>query len=113
MTASTTPLNAAETNKGTRLAPALNQKLAGSEPLLDVADWYVAQFHTVLTSDERLGFEGHPDSSDIETAAVAVHYTAGKADLCVRCSRHQGDVCVCFAMLEDARAALRSSDSVN
>ena len=46
------------TSKGTRLAAALDQRLAGTEPLLDVAAWYVTQYNSTLSLDERLGLEG-------------------------------------------------------
>ena len=104
MTTSTTTTTTA-TSKGTRLAPALDQKLAGPEPLLDVAAWYVTQHNSVLSADERLGLEGNADTSDIEDAALAIHIAQGKADFCIWCSRRQGDVCGCFAMLEAACAA--------
>ena len=103
-TSTTTTATAAGTSKGTRLAPALDQKLAGSEPLLDVADWYGTQYNNTLSTDERLGLEGNPNSSDIETAAMAVHLAKGDADFCVWCPRRQGDVCGCLAMMEAARA---------
>jgi hypothetical protein len=100
MTTSMIPPNAVETSKGTRLAPALDRKLAGPEPLLDVAAWYATQYNTVLSGDERL-----EDSSDLETAAMAVHLAEDDADFCVWRFRRQGDVCGCFAMLKAARAA--------
>ena len=101
MTTSTTTT----TSTGTRLAPALDQMLAGSDPLLDVAACYAAQHYSVLSDNERLGLEGNADSSDIETAALAVHLAEGNASFCVWCPRRRGDECRCFAMLKDARAA--------
>jgi hypothetical protein len=53
MTTSTTTTTAG-TSKGTRLAPALDRKLASTEPLLDVADWYVKSYPSVLSLDEML-----------------------------------------------------------
>ena len=54
-TSTTTTTTAAGTSKGTRLAAALDQNPAGPEPLLDVAAWYVTQYNSVLSLDERLG----------------------------------------------------------
>jgi hypothetical protein len=65
------------------------------------AAWYAVQYNTVLSGDERVD----DISSDNETAAMAVHIAQGDADFCVWCSRRQGEVCGCFAMLEAARAA--------
>jgi hypothetical protein len=100
-TSTTTTTTGAGTSKGTRLAPALDQRLAGSEPLLDVAASYATQYNTVLSGDERVD----DTPSDNEIAALAVHIAQGKADFCIWCSRRQGDVCGCFAMLAAARAA--------
>jgi hypothetical protein len=110
-----TTTTAAGTSTGTRLAPALEQKLVGSDPLLDVVAWYIERYDNDLSIDERYGLEGNPDTSIIEDAVVAVHLSQSNPGFCAgcRCRETGGDKCVCLAMLREARAvARRASDRV-
>jgi hypothetical protein len=103
----TKPTTTTAASKGTRLAAALDQRLAGDDPLLDVVAWYATQYNNTLSTDERLGLEGNPGSSDIETAARLVHHAQSDPGVCVGCRRpslRQGVACGCLAMLEDTRA---------
>jgi hypothetical protein len=84
MTPLTATTTAGGTSKGTRLAAALDQRLAGDKPLLEVVAWYATQHYSVLSIDERLGLEGNADSSDIETAAIAVHISQSNPRLDLR-----------------------------
>jgi hypothetical protein len=100
------------TSTGTRLVPALDQKLAGTEPLLDVAAWYGAQYNTELSIDERHGLEGNPEPLDIEVVTMAVYLAQGNPSFCSSwCRGRGGDKCVCLAMLEAAGAALQAQAS--
>jgi hypothetical protein len=100
------------TRTGTKLVPALDQKLAGTEPLLDVVAWYGTQFNGALSVEERLGLEGNANPTTLETATFAVYLAQGNPDFCSGGCRGRGtNVCVCLAMLESARAALQAQSS--
>jgi hypothetical protein len=110
MTTSTTN-TAVGTSKGTRLAPALDRKLADTkQPLLDVAAWYTKSRSIVLSLDEMLNLHAR-DYSANELAALNLSFEdfQSEAEIATRpcrCTRPDPNVCECYATLKAARAAL-------
>jgi hypothetical protein len=104
MTTSTTTATVAGTSTGTRLAAALDQKLAGTEPLFDVVSWYLNAYLATRSLNER-------DRSDNEIAALwlGIEEFKSEAEIGTRpCqyTRSDPNVCECYATLKAARAAL-------
>ena len=92
------------TSTGTRLAPALDRKLADTEqPLFDVVNWYGKAFAATnnLESDRSvnedaalwLGIEEFKSEAEIGTRPC-------------QCTRPDPNVCECWETLKAARAAL-------
>jgi hypothetical protein len=85
------------------LAAELDWKLAGAEPLHDVADWY-SRAHL-----DRLGFD-EICSTDNEAAALNLSFEdfQSEAEILTRpcgCIRPDPNVCKCYVTLKAARAA--------
>jgi hypothetical protein len=64
-----------ETGRGSRLAAELDQRLAGTEPLLDVASWYAKSYLNVLSLEERLSLYAR-DCTDNENATLSFSIAA-------------------------------------
>jgi hypothetical protein len=97
-----TPLT---TGTGSRLAPALDQKLADTgQPLFDVASWYLKAYLATRSIKES-------DLSDNESAALSfgIEEFESEAEIGTRpckCMRPDPNVCRCWETLKAARAAL-------
>ena len=85
------------------------RRLAGTEPLLDVINWYGERFKA-LSRDERLSL--YPSYSVNEFAAMnlsAGNYQSGAEIVTRPCEcfhRRDDGGCECYATLKAARAAL-------
>jgi hypothetical protein len=99
----------AGTGKGSKVAPELDRKLAGDEPLLEVADWYT-KTHFALPGpdlDEYLLLYGM-DFTAKEFAALSLCREGyqSEAEIDTRpcnCIKRSADVCQCPATLTAAR----------
>jgi hypothetical protein len=104
----TTTATAAGTSKGSRLAPALDRKLAGPKPLFDVAAWYTKSKSIVLTLDERL--KGDCSANEIAALNLSFQDFQSEAEVTTRvceCLNRRGDVCECYARPRSVAAWLR------
>ena len=100
----------AGTGKGSRFAAELDDRLASSEPLLEVADWYTKTYFDPPPSlDEWLCLYAR-DCTANEFAALNLiragyQSEAEIATRSCRCIKRRDDVCQCYATLKAARGA--------
>jgi hypothetical protein len=112
MTASTIPPTGttAGAGKGSRFAAELDRKLASSEPLLKVADWYAKTYFVPPSIDEWLSLYAQ-DCTANEFAALSLTRAGyqSEAEIATRpcsCIRREANVCRCYARLKAARTVL-------
>jgi hypothetical protein len=93
------------------LAAEFDRKLAGTESLLGVADWYSEQYYSDANRELRLD-HGSWNCSPSERAALALSLSlegeepeAEIATWQCECTKRRGDVCECYATMQAARVA--------
>jgi hypothetical protein len=83
---------------------------AGTEPLLNVAAWYVKSYFSVLSRNERLNLYAQECSAnEIAARRLGLEDYQSEAEIATRareCIDRRWDVCECYATLKAARAAL-------
>jgi hypothetical protein len=92
------------------LAAEFDCRIAGVEPLLNIANWYAEQYHSTENFDLRLD-HGDWDCSAAERAALRLDYAGFKseAEIATRpceCADRRENECTRYTALKDARAAL-------
>jgi hypothetical protein len=109
MTTSTTP----STIRHRTLVAEFDRRIAGTEPLLDVADWYAKNHFSAANLAAQLD-HGDWDCSVAEIAAIGLHSAGFKseAEITTRaceCTNRRGDVCHCWEALKATRAGVASN----
>jgi hypothetical protein len=85
------------------LAAEFDHRIAGTEPLLDVVNWYVKHYHSPANDELRLDY-GDWDCSANEIAAINFDFEDENMRRCL-CARPDPNVCECWETLQAARAA--------
>jgi hypothetical protein len=86
------------------------RRIAGDEPLLDIADWYAGQYYSDANVELRLD-HGKWDCSAAELAALGLDRAGFKseAEITARacdCANRRDNECTCYTTLKSARVVL-------
>src|SRR6516225_873994 len=85
----------------------LDRKIAGTEPLRDVAAWYVKSYFSVLSRKERVSlYKQECSAHEIAARKLGIESVQSEAEIATReceCIDRRGDVCECYATLKAAR----------